>query len=123
MADYRVGQIVYAPIHDGKRSIKVRPVVIIDNEVDFADEIMVIAISTKCQRPCPYYHIKVHDGNGIDVDTGLTEASWAKCNFVRYPKVARIKDHIGDMPDVLLERILRVYDRIANIGDVFNDWQ
>jgi hypothetical protein len=45
MADYRVGQIVYAPIHDGKRSIKVRPVVIIDNEVDFADEIMVIAES------------------------------------------------------------------------------
>jgi mRNA-degrading endonuclease toxin of MazEF toxin-antitoxin module len=129
MADYRIGQIVYAPIHDGlksidgKKSIKIRPVVIIDNEVDFDDEIMVIAISTKCQIPCPYYHIQVHHGTATNVYTGLSEASWAKCNFVRFPRVTRIRNHIGDMPDPLLEKILKAHDRIANMGDRFRDWQ
>jgi uncharacterized protein YifN (PemK superfamily) len=123
MEYYRFGQIVYAPIHDGGRSLKVRPVVIIDDEPDFADEIMVIAISTKCQSPCPYYHIKVHHGTTRDIYTGLSQPSWAKCNFVRFPKVSRVRYAIGDMPDDLLEKILKAHDRIAAMGNRFLDWQ
>jgi uncharacterized protein YifN (PemK superfamily) len=123
MIHYRLGQIVYAPIHDGKNSIKVRPVVINDNEPDEDDEIMVVAISTRRQSPCPYYYIQVHNDNKRDIDTGLSQPSWAKCNFVRFPKLSRNRYVAGDMPVKLLERILNVHDRIANMGDRFRDWQ
>ena len=123
MSQFRLGEIVYAPIHDGKNRTKVRPVVIIENEPDHSGEIMVIAISTKCQNPCPYYHIQVKHGDTKDKYTGLWEPSWAKCNFVRFPKVSRIKSIIGDMPTKLLKQILDVHDRIANLGDRFCDWQ
>ena len=91
---------------------------IIDNQIDRDGDVMVIAISTKCQSPCPSYHIKVHSSNKRDGYTGLSEPSWAKCNFVRFPKVSRIKP-MGDMPDDLLDRILKAHDRIADMGPGF----
>ena len=76
-------------------SIKVRPVVIIDNDDDYevSGELLVIFISTKCSSPCPYYHIKIHDSDKFDAGTGLSKPSWAKCNIYRHLKLARIKNH------------------------------
>jgi hypothetical protein len=82
---FYVGQIVAASVHDGIKSTKVRPVIIIDEirDSDADDEIMVIYISTNEQRPCPPYHIKVHGSNEKDPVTGLSAPSWAKCNLPR----------------------------------------
>jgi uncharacterized protein YifN (PemK superfamily) len=123
MIRYRLGEIVYAPIHDGKNRTKVRPVVIIENEPDDDGKIMVIAISTKCRLPCPYYHIQVHHSTKKDRETGLSKPSWAKCNFVRFPKISYITDRLGDVPIKLLEQILKAHDHIADMGDGFRDWQ
>ena len=82
---FYVGQIVAASVHDGIKSTKVRPVIIIDEirDSDADDEIMVIYISTNEQCPCPPYHIKVHGSNKKDPVTGLSAPSWAKCNLPR----------------------------------------
>jgi hypothetical protein len=83
MARYRYGQIAMAWVYDGSRYTKLRPVLIIDEDYDYrvSGQILVIAISSSPSKPCPYYHIKVHESTKKDPETGLSMPSWAKCNF------------------------------------------
>lgn len=121
---FYVGQIVAASVPDGISSTKVRPVVIIDNvrDPDDNDEILVVFISTSEQKPCPFYHVKVHESTKRDPITGLSAPSWAKCNLPRYVRAARIKHTIGIMPDAILKKIVETFDKLMD-DDAFDDWQ
>lgn len=123
-ARYRFGQILWASIHDGVRTTKQRPVVIIDKDTDYTvdDDILVVAISTRCESPCPDYHIQVHGSHKLDEHTGLSQPCWAKCNFPRYLKAAKLGKPIGNMPLELLEEIVDTFDRLC-ADDSFDNWQ
>jgi mRNA-degrading endonuclease toxin of MazEF toxin-antitoxin module len=111
---YIFGQIVLAWIDDKDGAFKDRPAVIIDDNIDLMadNEIQVVAVSTSQRGRCPYYHIKVHHDDQLDPDTGLCYSSWAKCNWVRYPKPPRIVRSLGHMPSATMDEIIRVYDRL-----------
>jgi mRNA-degrading endonuclease toxin of MazEF toxin-antitoxin module len=125
MARFHFGQIVSASIHDGARSRKIRPVVIIDSDGDYEieGEILVIIISSTPSRRPPSYHIKLHDGTKTYASTGLTKPSWAKCNVYRYVPIIHIRNTVGYMPDDLLDKIVTTFDRLFAMGDRFHDWQ
>ena len=55
MARYFYGDVVRAFIHDGGTGKKLRPVLIIDSDVDsnVDTDVLVISITTSKQRPCP----------------------------------------------------------------------
>ncbi len=124
MARFFAGQIVHALIHDGVSGRKVRPVVIIDRDVDdtFDSEILVISITKRQEEPCPDYHIKVHDSQKKDRTTGLNYPCWAKCNWPRLILFSDVRGRLGHLPQELLEKIADVYDRLC-ADDDFDDWQ
>jgi mRNA-degrading endonuclease toxin of MazEF toxin-antitoxin module len=124
MARFHFGQIVNVSIHIGKKA-KVRPVVLIDADGDHEidGEILAIVISSRLSRPCPSYHVKVHNSTNKDPHTGLSKPSWAKCNICRHVDVTLVKDTVGYMPDDLLDKIVAAFDRIDALGDKFPDWQ
>ncbi len=118
------GEIIRARISDKDGVVKVRPAVIIDDNIDLTEEneIQVVAISASQQRGrCPYYHIKIHHDDQLDPDTGLYAPSWAKCNWVRYPTPSLVLASLGNMPVSLMDEIIRVYDRLL-VDPNFTNW-
>jgi mRNA-degrading endonuclease toxin of MazEF toxin-antitoxin module len=120
MTRFYFGQIVNASFHDGHRSTKVRPVVIIDRDADYriAAELLIVPISSTPTWPRPDCHIKVHDSTKRDPLTGLSRPSWAKCDWHARIQIARIRSSCGHMPDDLLDQIVDAFDRLAENEDL-----
>lgn len=123
MGRYYFGQIVEASIHDGKRSTKPRPVVILDDdpELNSGEPILVVPITHSSSHIIPHYHIKVHDSSKTDAVTKLTGDCWAKCNWAMEIDPKRIQRSWGHMPDDLLELIIEKYKELRSDPD-FDDW-
>ena len=124
MGIYYFGQVITVFFDDGQRRSKSRPAIIIssDDDNDAGEDLLVVAISSRIEDPCPPYHIKVHDSKTRDPQTGLWYPCVAKCNWIREIDPKRVEKRIGNIPDTLLRVIVETYDRLQ-ADQSFTDWQ
>ena len=124
MGRFYFGQIVATWFDDGCGNTKPRPSVILSDDQDCNEggSILVVMISKSPTKPCPHYHIQVHDGYTKDTASGLYYPCWAKCNIAREMESRRIEGSWGNMPDPLLEQIVIAFDKLFDDSD-FKDWQ
>jgi mRNA-degrading endonuclease toxin of MazEF toxin-antitoxin module len=113
---YRFGQVVWASIHDGFHSTKVRPALIIDkdDEYEATGEIEVIPFSTGQPRPLLEWHVEIRPENLIGNCSKLPKQCWAKCDWGHYIKIERIRSTICQLPDDLLDSIEDAYGRFVD---------
>jgi mRNA-degrading endonuclease toxin of MazEF toxin-antitoxin module len=122
MARYHFGQILLAYVKDGQGHTKEHPVIVIDTDEACAsgEPLQVVVISTKIEKNCPHYHIKVHDSNRINQKTGLYEPCVAKCNWCQEIEYRRIINPMGSLPDALLDPIIEKINELLDDDDFIN---
>jgi mRNA-degrading endonuclease toxin of MazEF toxin-antitoxin module len=117
---FRFGQIVQATFHDKRRSTKLRPVLIIDDDDDYEStgEILVVPFTTSEPIPCEYYHIVINGDDPGSECAALPQRCWAKCDGAECIKVERLEKTLGYMPMSLVLIIREAYRRAYDDPDV-----
>ena len=120
---YEFGQIILAPVADGRGHVKPHPAVIVSptEQIVAGAEIRVVCVSTQIEDPSPPYHIPLPWKRPRHPRTGLNKPNVAKCNWMARVDPSDILAVLGFTPPGHLERIQEALKTlragIENLGD------
>jgi mRNA-degrading endonuclease toxin of MazEF toxin-antitoxin module len=120
---FQFGQIIEAYLSDGHGHTKARPALIIsnDNENDQGEDLLIIAITTQIENPCPPYHVVIAARSMASPGTGLSATCVAKCNWVREVAQTKVIRSLGYLDDDLMTEIVARFDELYR-DDKFDGW-
>jgi mRNA-degrading endonuclease toxin of MazEF toxin-antitoxin module len=119
---FRFGQIIEVIVSDGRRA-KHRPALIISSDADNdrGEDLLVVAITTKIETPCPPHHIVIVSETAPNPRSGLSVPCVAKCNWARDIKQDKVIRSLGFLDNDLLRAVVEQYDGLQLDND-FKNW-
>jgi hypothetical protein len=113
------GQIVLAPVPDGRGHIKIRPVVILTSidEIRPGEALQVACITTHVETPIQPDHIPLPWHRGRHPRTGLDKPNVVKCNWLAQIDPADIIRVMGIIPGPQMIMIAAALRRLAETDD------
>lgn len=104
---FEFGQIILAPVADGRGHVKPHPAVIVTptDQIVTGDGIRVVCISTQVEAPSPTYHIPLPWKRPRHPKTGLNKPNVAKCNWLARVEPGDVIAILGFAPPGHLARI------------------
>jgi hypothetical protein len=104
---FEYGQIILAPVADGRGNVKPHPAIILTptDQITPGESIQVVCISSQVEDPSPTYHIPLPWQRPRHPRTGLNKPNVAKCNWLTRIDPADVIEVLGFAPPDRLARI------------------
>jgi hypothetical protein len=106
---FEYGQIILAPVADGRGNLKPHPAVILSPSKQILPEaeLRVVCVSTQLDVPCPPHHVPLPWQRPRHPKTGLNKPNVAKCNWLARIDQRNVIKVLGFAPPQQLARIER----------------